>query len=86
MVFVPIKVVKAYMENKWGSEGGRPEKKSDRDQEILLQWFVWLGYYPEDYRALMNLNSQLTTYYRGSFRFEVRALPEGIVTRYTEMP
>ena len=72
MVYVPLSVAKNYMENKWKEMGGRPETKSERSREILLQWYIWLGFYPTDYKSLMDFNNHLTEYYEGRFRAEVR--------------
>lgn len=73
MVYVPLAVVKVYMENRWRDRGGKPETRGEQRQEILLQWYIWLDFYPTDYRALSNFNSHLAEHYDGRFRVEVGA-------------
>ena len=81
MVYVPLAVVKIYMKNKWLDRGDRPETRREQRQEILLQWYIWLGFYPDSYKSLAEFNNQLAEYYGGEFRAEVNnPLWEGRIT------
>jgi len=73
MVYVPLAVAKIYMKNKWLDRGGKPETRREQNSEILLQWYIWLGFYPENYKSLTDFNNDLAQYYSGPFRVEVNA-------------
>lgn len=76
-----MEVAKTYMKNKWKVNGGRPETKREQRQEILLQWYIWLGFYPDSYKSLAAFNVHLAEYYDGEFRAEVNSpLWEGRIT------
>ena len=72
MVYVPLSVVRDYMENKWRKMGGKPKTRREQNSEILLKWYIWLGFYPTDPKALWEFNIQLAEYYSGDFTAEVR--------------